>query len=251
MGQEAALLLVGRGRLCITILALALAACRAEPAGRVDPRHYDAFFLWPGKRPPDLAPDVWGRPKVVYLLAGEVRGGDASRMVPLRAVPQVQGAEVWLTVRAERLHWGEGVYRQVLGDLARWQAAGNRLAGLQVDFDAATKGLAGYAAFLADLRRRLPPQYRLSVTGLLDWSAHGDPAALAALGGVVDELVIQTYQGRRTIPGYQAYMAALTRLPVPHKIGLVEGGEWQEPPGLARDRQFRGYVVFMLNRPAT
>jgi Protein of unknown function (DUF3142) len=247
MGQEAALLLVGRRRLVMVFVALALACCRAETAGTVDPRHYDAFFLWPGMRPPDLP----GGPKVVYLLAGELRGSDASRFVPLRAVPHVPSAEVWLTVRCERLDWGDGVYRQVLGELARWQAAGNRVAGLQVDFDAATKGLEGYAAFLGDLRRRLPPNYRLSVTGLLDWSAHGDPAALASLGGVVDEVVIQTYQGRSTIPGYQHYMAALTRLPVPHKIGLVEGGEWREPPGLAQDRQFRGYVVFMLKGPAT
>jgi len=247
MGQEAALLLVGRSRLAIAIIALVLAGCRAEPAGMVDPRHYDAFFLWPGMRPPDLP----SGPKQVYLLAGEVRGDDAGRMVPLRAVPRVPRAEVWLTVRTERLDWGEGVYRQVLGELSRWQAAGNPVAGLQIDFDAATKGLDGYAAFLKDLRRRLPPGYRLSVTGLLDWSAHGDPAALARLGGVVDEVVIQTYQGRSTIPGYQNYMAALTRLPLPHKIGLVENGLWHEPPGLAQDRQFRGYVVFMLNRPPT
>ena len=246
MGQETALLLVARRSLGIILVALALTCCAGRPASRVDPRHYDTFFLWPGMRPPDLP----GGPKVVYLLAGEVRGADASRIVPLRAVPHVPSAEVWLTVRAERLDWGEHVYRDVLGELARWQAAGNHVAGLQVDFDAATRGLDGYAAFLTDLRSRLPPHYRLSVTGLLDWSAHGDPAALARLGGVVDELVIQTYQGRRTIPGYQNYMAALNKLAVPHKIGLVDGGEWQEPPGLARDRQFRGYVVFMLNRPA-
>ena len=249
MGQEAALLLVGRRRLAIATmaLALALACCQAEPAGTVDPRHYDAFFLWPGMRPPDLP----SGPRVVYLLAGEVRRNDASHIVPLRAVPHVPRAEVWLTVRAERLDWSDGVYRQVLDELARWQAAGNRVAGLQIDFDEETNGLDGYAQFLSQLRRRLPAHYRLSVTGLLDWSAHGDPAALARLGGVVDEVVVQTYQGRSTIPGYQHYMAALTHLTLPHKIALVEQGEWHEPPGLAQDRQFRGYVVFMLSRPPT
>lgn len=246
MGKETALLLVALRSLASILVALALAGCAAEPVGLVDPRRYDVFFLWPGMRPPDLP----GGPKVVYLLAGEVRRGDASRIVPLRpAVPHVRSAEVWLTLRTERIDWGEGVYRDVLGQMARWQAAGNQVAGLQVDFDAGTRGLDGYATFLADLRRRLPPRYRLSVTGLLDWSAHGDPGALAKLGGVVNEVVIQTYQGRRTIPGYQDYMASLTRLPLPYRIGLVEGGEWQEPPGLARDRQFLGYVVFLVNRP--
>ncbi len=80
----------------------------------------------------------------------------------------------------------------------------------------------------------------------MDWSANGDPAALARLGGVVDELVIQTYQGRSTIPGYEAYLASLRDLPLPYRIGLVEGGAWHAPPGFENDPEFRGYVVFLL-----
>ncbi len=63
--------------------------------------------------------------------------------------------------------------------------------------------------FLSDLRRQLPAKYRLSITGLLDWSANGDPEKLAALGNMVDEIVVQTYQGRKTIPGYENYLARL------------------------------------------
>jgi hypothetical protein len=33
--------------------------------------------------------------------------------------------------------------------------------------------------------------------------------------------------------------------PIPFKIGLVEGGLWTEPKGLAREPNFRGYVVFV------
>ena len=75
-----------------------------------------------------------------------------------------------------------------------------------------------------------------------------DPRALAELADIVDEAVIQTYQGRRTIPGYEAYLRSLSRLPMPYRIALVEGGEWREPEGLASDPQFRGYVVFLLGR---
>ena len=57
-----------------------------------------------------------------------------------------------------------------------------------------------------------------------------------------------TCQGRRTIPGYERDMAALRRLPLPYRVGLVEGGEWHAPAGLARDPEFRGYVVFLLPR---
>jgi hypothetical protein len=86
----------------------------------------------------------------------------------------------------------------------------------------------------------------LSVTGLLDWSANGDPHALATLAGTVDEVVIQTYQGRETIPGYEAYFRRLNGFPITFKVGLVENGRWREPPGLARNSKFSGYVVFLL-----
>jgi hypothetical protein len=222
---------------------MALAGCAKEAPGRVDPERHDAFFLWAGVRPPP----VLARARTLYLLDGEVRAGDNGRIVPLRPqAPRIAHAEVWLVIRTERLDWREGVYRQLLADAAKWEANGTRLVGVQIDFDAATKGISGYAEFLADLRRRLPPRYRLSVTGLLDWSAHGDPAELARLRGVVDEVVVQTYQGRRTIPGYDGYMAGLMRLPLPYKVGLVERGEWRAPPGLERDPEFRGYVVFLL-----
>jgi hypothetical protein len=219
------------------------AGCAKEVPQRVDPERHDAFFLWAGVKPPA----VLAKARTLYLLDGEVRAGDGRRIVPLRPqAPRIAHAEVWLVVRTERLDWNEEVYRQLLSDAARWEGNGTRLLGVQIDFDAATRGIAGYAAFLADLRRRLPERYRLSVTGLLDWSANGDPAQLARLRGVVDEVVVQTYQGRKTIPGYEGYIAGLMRLPVPYKVGLVEGGEWRAPPGLERDPEFRGYVVFLL-----
>ena len=66
------------------------------------------------------------------------------------------------------------------------------------------------------------------------------------LAGTVDEVVIQTYQGRATIPGYERYLASLEKLPMPYRVALVEGGEWQAPAGLAADPEYRGTVVFLL-----
>ena len=221
-------------------LTLALTACTGPPQ-RVDPADYDAFFLWAGVKPQP----VLDRASTLYLLAGEVRrtGG----FVPLRATPAVGHGEVWMVVRTERLDWDAATFGNVLRELARWQGAGNRMAGLQIDFDASTNGLERYGAFLKDLRARLPARYKLSVTGLMDWSANGEPAALAQLNGVVDEVVVQSYQGRSTIPGYARYLEKLARVPVPHKVALVQGGEWREPPAMRRDPLFRGYVVFLLN----
>lgn len=231
----------------LLIAALALLAGCAKAPTRVDPREHDAFFLWAGVKPPPVLDSA----KTIYILDGEVRASDNARIVPLRPqAPSVHHAEVWLTLRVERLDWAEQVYRQLSADVAKWEAAGARLAGVQIDFDARTKGLGGYAEFLAGLRRRLPARYRLSVTGLMDWSANGDAAQLARLRGVVDEVVIQTYQGRRTIPGYEGYLASLARLPIPYRIGLVEDGEWRAPAGLEADPDFRGYVVFLLPQGA-
>lgn len=224
--------------------ALALASCQPTGARRVAADDHEAFYLWAGVKPQP----VLARAREVYVLDGEVRRDDPDRLVPLRAqAPRIGHARVWLVVRTARLDWGEGVERAILRDLDRWDAAGNSVAGLQVDFDAATHGLAGYAAFLRGLRARLPARYRLSVTGLMDWSANADPAALAQLKGVIDEVVVQSYQGRATIPGYGQYLSRLRRVPVPHKVALVQGGEWQEPAALRDDPLFRGYVVFLVN----
>lgn len=235
-------------RLLLAVALLAFAGCQPpqtpQSEGLVRAVDHDAFFLWAGVRPPQAL----ARAKAIYMLEGEVRRGDNAQIATLRpATPQVRHAAIWLVVRAERLDWREDVYGQLLAKLGRWEGAGNRLLGLQIDFDAETRGLASYEVFLRDLRRRLPARYQLSITGLMDWSANGDPAALARLAGVVDEVVIQTYQGRETIPGYQAYMASLARLPLPYRIGLVEGGKWSPPQELEQDPEFRGYVVFLVN----
>ena len=85
------------------------------------------------------------------------------------------------------------------------------------------------------------------MTGLLDWAKTGDIATLNALP--VDELVVQSYQGRRTVANYQDYLPALTRLNIPFKLGLVQAGNWDRKTEaqLEQSRWYRGTVVFMLN----
>ena len=227
------------------LLGAVLAGCKPAPAPHVALAGHDAFFVWPGVRPP---PEV-AQAKTLYLLDGEVRRDNNARLIVLRsAAPSLARPEVWLVIRLERLDWQPQLTRTVMAELERWQGAGSRVVGLQLDFDAGTRGLDRYAAFLREIRQQLSRRYRLSVTGLLDWSTHGDPAALAKLAGTVDEVIIQTYQGRRTIPGYEGYLAGLSKLPFPYRVGVVEGSEWREPAGLARDPHYRGTVVFLLRR---
>lgn len=224
---------------------LALSLPGAAPADeRVDAARYHAFWLWAGVRPqPALA-----TAKTLYLLQGQVSVREPVRLAAQRpAVPRVRGPEVWMVVRVETIKWPPAVYAQVLAQLARWRAAGNKVVGVQIDFDARTRHLENYAGFLKDLRRRLPADCRLGITGLLDWSSNGDPRGLDALAGSVDEVVLQIYQGRRVIPGYAGYLARLDRMKIPFRIGLLQGGEWRAPPGLEANPHFRGYVVFLLN----
>ena len=225
-------------------LILALAACKPAEPERVAAERYDSFWLWAGVRPqPALA-----RARTLYLLDGEIRAAAPGRYLALRpGVPSLPGKALWLVVRTDTLDWPAPAAAALTTRLDRWRAAGNRVAGLQVDFDARTRDLPRYAGFLRGLRRELPPRYRLSVTGLMDWSANADPAALGALAGTVDEVVVQTYQGRNTIPGYEDWLAKLRGFPLPFKVGLVQGGAWREPPRLAAEQNFRGYVVFLVN----
>ncbi|MCX7282485.1 MAG: DUF3142 domain-containing protein [Novosphingobium sp.] len=230
------------GALSLLVAAFLTGCEQAPPAPRVKAASFDAVYVWPGVRP---APESTAT--TVYLLDGEVRRSGAVRLERLRmGVPRLPGKTLWLVVRAERLDWNAATYAAILADLARWQAAGNTVAGLQIDFDAATRGIEGYAHFLQDLRARLPEGTQLSITGLMDWSARGDPRGLAALSRTVDEVVVQTYQGRTTIPGYAAYFARMQDFPIPFRVALVEGGEWTAPAMLRKHPKFRGYVVFLL-----
>lgn len=221
-----------------SLLALALASAV------VDAKDHDAFWLWAGVRPQP----VLAQAKTLYLLQGEVVARPVAELVAQRpAVPRVADADVWMVVRVQTIAWPENLYGQILAQLARWRNAGNHVVGVQIDFDAGTRSLERYASFLAEVRRRVPEDCKLGVTGLLDWSANGDPAGLHALAGTVDEVVLQIYQGRRVIPGYERYLARLDRLRVPFKIGVLQGGEWTPPVRLNSNPNYRGTVVFLVN----
>jgi hypothetical protein len=222
---------------------LLLAGC-TQKEQRVDAAQYDAYWLWAGIKPQP----VLDRAKTIYILEGEIRGGPNPRIERLRGgTPRIKHAKLWLVYRVETIQWGADIVPKIKADLARWRRSSSDVVGVQIDFDAATRGLQGYAAFLKTLRADLPPDARLGITGLMDWSSRADPGGLKAIAPVVDEIIVQTYQGRETIPGYESYLRQLARLDVPYKLGLVQGGKWRAPDALADDSNFKGYVVFLLN----
>lgn len=215
----------------------------------VDAGEHDAFWLWSGV----ATQPVLDRAQTLYVLQGQISATRRDRQTPAliaqgMGVRRLSQREVWIVYRAHTLRWPEPVYKQLLGQVQRWRATGTAVAGVQIDFDARTRYLQDYVVFLKDLRQRLPSDLKLSITGLMDWSSNADSRAIGELQGVVDEVVVQTYQGRHSIPDYAAYLPRISRMGLPFKIGLVQGGEWQ-PPGYLQDSPwFRGYVVFLLNQ---
>lgn len=226
------------------LLVTALLAGQAQAAETVSASRHAAFWLWSGVK----ASDELRNAQTVYLHQGEVLTRSGMVVFQRLGLPvsRLTFPSIWLTVRFTTLEAPQAIPARLVRLMQRWQAAGNHVVGLQVDFDAATHQLADYARFLRELRQQLPPEFALGVTGLLDWAKTGEVATLNALP--VDELVVQSYQGRHTVANYQAYLPALARLRIPFKLGLVQNGsrEPQAEAQLNASPWYRGTVVFML-----
>ncbi|EKY3193483.1 DUF3142 domain-containing protein [Cronobacter turicensis] len=236
MGAAAQILLVS--------LLLATTSAWAQ-ATRANDADYRAFWLWSGVRPPAALRQA----EVIYLHQGDVvtRLGKPVFVRLGQPVARLRAPALWLTVRLERLDLTDETLDTLARLPVRWAQAGNRVTGLQIDFDAATRRIDDYGQFLTRLRARLDDRFALGVTGLLDWAQTGSVAQLNALP--VDELVVQTYQGRHTVPGYARYLPALLGLRIPFKIGIAQNGEWDnaQETTLAASPWYRGAVIFVMN----
>ncbi|MEI7376147.1 DUF3142 domain-containing protein [Dickeya chrysanthemi] len=244
MGTAAQILLVAR---CSVVLFGLLCLSFTAYSATVDAARYHAFWLWAAVQPQP----VLSRADTLYLHQGEITRRHGKSVFLRQGIPvsTLPVRNLWLSFRVSELHIGEQQMQHLLHLRQRWVAAGNQVEGIQIDFDAKSYNLASYVAFLQALRQQLPPGCRLSVTGLLDWAKTGDVRQLNRLSGVVDELVVQTYQGRHTVDNYTAYLPALMKLTLPFRLGLVQHGKWDEQwqRRLIASPFYRGEVVFLLN----
>lgn len=232
----------------LRILILLLAGATCLPAhANVDANNYHDFWLWSAVRPQP----VLAQAESLYILQGQIsERQERTTFIPQGiSTPRLQHGQIWLTYRVETLVWSAAIFDAINQQITRWKKQGNPIVGIQIDFDARTLRMQEYVTFLRTLRQQLPAQYALSITGLLDWSNHSSPEVVNQLQGIVDEVVVQTYQGKQTIKNYADYLPRLAQLQIPFKIGLVQHGEWQAPDFLERAPFFRGYVIFLLNTP--
>lgn len=247
----------------------------------VDAENYPEFWLWTGVK----GQAVLDTAQVIYLHQGEfaLKNGwlflakqglptrklnnsgneklDSQKLDSQKLINQKQGSEklsnkkegskkqFWLTFRIIDLDDPQSMAMQIDSIANSWQQSGNQIEGIQLDFDAASRKLANYAAFLKTLRAALPTELKLSITGLLDWAKTGDVNVLNQLDETLDEVVIQTYQGRSTVKDYEKYLPALLKLRVPFKIGLVQNGNWDPDwqQKLAQSDYYLGEVIFLVN----
>ncbi|MEQ9913212.1 DUF3142 domain-containing protein [Pectobacterium polaris] len=257
MGRQARLLLVtplvvlaGLFSFCTQAASVNVAPSTANAVPAiVDATRYQDFWLWAAVRPQPILHQA----QTLYLHQGEVARRQGKVVFLRQGIPpsQLRVNRVWLAFRMTTLELSNRHLNRILKLREKWQRQGNQVAGIQIDFDAKSYQLAGYVAFLTQLRERLPEDCQLSITGLLDWSKTGDVAALNRLQGKLDEVVVQTYQGRSTITNYAEYLPALMKLTLPFRVGLVQHGKWESQwqQRLATSPYYRGEVVFLVNPP--
>ena len=212
----------------------------------VDANQYSSFWIW-GRIP--SAPYLQ-RAKELYILQGEIRLDSFSKQSIFIAqgvgVLKIPHQKVWLVYRNHHLQWNNQELAHILKRIKYWENAGNNIQGIQIDFDARTKNLNEYAIFLQKLRAQLPPKYKLSITGLLDWSNVQNQETLNLLRQNIDELAIQSYQGSTTIANYQNYLKKISTMKLPYKIGVVQNGLWDKSLNFNSDPNFKGFIVFLL-----
>lgn len=232
------------------LLALISGQANSQTNGRVQAEDYRQFWLWSGVRPPPLL-DSAAR---VYVFQGEFYQQQGQRgFRPLGPAPAQfpPPPQIWLTLRTDTLSWSVTDTDSLLQLIGQWQFRGTPIQGVQIDLDARTYALLAYADFLRQLRGELPAEYALGITGLMDWASTGSVQVLNDLLGVVDEIVVQTYQGRHTVPNYADYLPALQRLRLPFSVGLIQHGVWdtQWQQRLSANPAYLGEVVFLVDGP--
>jgi len=133
--------------------------------------------------------------------------------------------------------------------MKRWERRGNKVEGLQLDFDSSTLKLLKYSNYLAFVRANLPKKYKLSITGLGDWLVNGKQQHLIAISKSVDEIIFQLYQYKTAYQNLTPYFTSLKASGLPFKLGLVQRGEYikSQLQQLTNLPNYRGSVIFTIN----
>ena len=232
MSKIALLLLVG-------VSGLWLGSNSANSSDRV------SYWLWAGLTAHDVPTN-----SELYIYQGRIYTDSANSTYERQGLfpHPLKSSKLFLVYRLEgQLPTAEGLVDIFEHSLTRWQRHPVAVTGIQLDFDSPTSKLIVYSRFLEDVRRQLPKQYALSVTGLGDWVMTGNQEAMRSITISTDEIVFQLYQGRQPLEDIEDCISELAHYSLPFRIGLVSGFAPPESAEKVRDNpNFHGIIYFVL-----
>ena len=198
-------------RTIITLLGLAIVifcianVYEAKPRPRAINEVPIAFWAWRVNAPEEAdvqAAFIATKAKTLFLRTGQIdfEKGEFKRTQPVKGqLPRA--LELHLVYNATRKFLAEfenldleklakslaGIYQEDLAQAEQDQAI---IAGIQLDFDVPTRLLPQYAQVLKSLKTLLPPNTKLSITGLPTWANSSD---IHSVLSVVDFWIPQCY----------------------------------------------------------
>ena len=182
-------------RLLASFCALGFALLSAWPAFASRKEVTDDVYIWQRRWTPALLSAMQMALPVVKrwrVLAAEVDPkGEWHTVKPDFEALRVGNRQILATIRIEgRSMPTADMIPSLLGVIAAWRAAGVSPAALELDFDAPTSKLQGYAYFLRRLRPALPADLPLVITALPTWL---NSKELPLLLAQADESVLQVH----------------------------------------------------------
>ncbi len=212
----------------------------------VQPPSVPAYWLWAGHKIKPIHKN-----SILYLHQGHVRNSkDNTRVFYKRgfAPHKIEAKALYIVIRMHKLLYDSHYIHALVKLINHWENKGNRVKGLQLDFDSATVKLLKYSHYLKFVRAILPKKYRLSITGLGDWLVHGQQQHLMTINSSVDEIVFQLYQHKTAYQNLRPYLSVLKSNPLPFKLGLVQRGRYNklQLKNLTHLPNYRGSVIFTL-----
>ncbi|HWH86296.1 MAG TPA: DUF3142 domain-containing protein [Pseudomonas sp.] len=175
------------------LIGVLLAGCEQDEAPALDQQLYVWQRQWTSAHEPALrdSRDDFSTLRVLALQAFPGERWSRAQVNPalLKADGRPLIAVIRLDGQLQSLEQKQ-VTAQILQVIADWQAQGLTLSGVEIDHDAGTARLPGYAQLLRDLRATLPPSLPLSITALPAWL---DSVHLPALLQSVDSSVLQVH----------------------------------------------------------
>src|SRR5438067_13780214 len=155
------------------VLLATLPACRKQSRNRLDEAQFPRMVLWAWERPDDLRALDPKRFAVAFLAQTLTLKGDeviqSPRHQPLQVTPETKLMDVTRIESSKTTGERDAlsdVQRQKIVSLVMKTLQLDRVAAIQIDFDAATSERDFYRSLLQDVRRQLPDKVPLSMTAL-------------------------------------------------------------------------------------